>query len=262
MNTGSEVEKIISEYPSISLEEVLGSSLMSRRDVKYVFPFRCLPELLMEILGAYRVLEVCGTRIQEYHTIYFDTPALAMYHMHHSGRVNRHKIRFRRYGATNDQFLEVKTKDARGITIKNRIRTGQPGAMVLSREEEFLSKYVPYTRGEMGQVMENTFNRITLVNPAQSERVTLDYQLWFSCPDSLQNLDLPGVSIAEIKYNGHLTGSPFYSALRRKKILPNRFSKYCIGMAMLNPGLKQNLFKERVRMIRKLNEHHCETKNS
>jgi len=108
-------------------------------------------------------------------------------------------------------------------------------------------------------VLENSFNRITLVSSDQTERITLDYNLWFSNLLTDHSIEIPGISIAEIKYGSHLTGSPFHAALRRRKVVPRRFSKYCIGMAMLNPELKQNLFKEKVRYVKKINENYLQS---
>ena len=81
----------------------------------------------------------------------------------------------------------------------------------------------------------------------------IDYHIWFSNMNSDESLELPGIAIAEIKYQEHLSGSPMHLALRRAGITPKRFSKYCIGMAMLNPELKQNLFKEKIRLVNKIN---------
>ncbi len=97
------------------------------------------------------------------------------------------------------------------------------------------------------------------VNETQTERITLDYQLWFSSTISEDSIEVPGVAIAEIKYGDHLAGSSFHAALRGEKIIPHRISKYCIGMAMLNPDLKQNLFKEKVRHVRKINNHYLQS---
>jgi hypothetical protein len=102
--------------------------------------------------------------------------------------------------------------------------------------------------------MENDFKRITLVNHEQTERVTLDYNLNFTSNESGEKLDLPGVAVAEIKFENHLTGSALHAAMRTFRIRPRRFSKYAIGMALLHPGLKQNRFKNKVRKVNQINE--------
>jgi hypothetical protein len=259
MSITSNIRKALDGFSGISLEEVQRASLMRRKDSKYMFGFNQVPHLLEEASRHYRILEIDGIRSQNYQTFYYDTASRNMYLMHHNGRVNRHKIRFRKYGTSEDIFLEVKRKDSRGVTIKNRMQTRNSEASILSREEEFLSVYSPYDDVEMLPVLENSFNRITMVSPDQDERITLDYHLWFSSMVSDETLEIPGVSIAEIKFKDHLSGSVFHEALRRSRIIPRRFSKYCIGMAMLNPDLKQNLFKVRVRQVQKINNHYLQS---
>jgi len=130
---------------------------------------------------------------------------------------------------------------------------------ILSDEEEFLTFYTPYEHENIFPVLENNFNRITLVRPDRSERITIDYQLWFSSPRSDESIELPGISIAEIKYERLLSGSPFHKALRHSKIVPRRFSKYCTGMALLDDDLKQNLFKQKIRRVRRLNDNYLQS---
>jgi len=253
MSIGSEIRNTLKGMEGIPLVEVTRASLLRRKDCKYLFSVKHVPDILERISNDYRVLEIEGLRSQLYQTFYYDTPSLHMYHMHHNGRVNRHKIRIRKYGSSDELYLEVKKKDSHGITVKNRVQTNGKRNTVMSTEEEFLASYSPYSNETIEPVLENSFNRITLVRLDQSERVTIDYHIWFSSMNSDESIELPGVAIAEIKFQGHLSGSSMHLAMRSVGIIPNRFSKYCIGMAMLNPQLKQNLFKEKVRLVNKIN---------
>lgn len=258
MSTVNNIEEILSDFQGITLEEVQKASLMRRKDSKYMLSFLDLPSILSMVEKDYRVLEIGGIRSHPYHTCYYDTADLEMYHMHHRGMANRHKVRFRRYGISDLHFLEVKKKNAKGVTIKNRVRTDGMDASILTREEEFLSTYSPYTGDKIIAVLENKFNRITLVDHSQSERITLDYGLQFSSTLNGNQLVLPGLSIAEIKYESLLSGSPFNTALRLSHIRPRRFSKYAIGAALLHPDLKQNSFKEKVNRVHQLNTQYTQ----
>ena len=253
MSTGNDFTELLKRFESISLEEVNKASLMRRKDNKYLFGFQELDQLLALVSNDYRVLEIDGIRSQHYNTRYFDTDGREMYHKHHRGLSNRHKVRIRRYGSGSLHFLEVKKKNVKGVTTKKRVKINDMEHATLVREEEFLKKYSPYVGSGIEPAMENLFNRITLVNQTQSERVTLDYGLKFSSKKIGGELDLPGIAIAEIKYEGHLAGSPLHAALRKLRIKPSRFSKYAIGMALLHRELKQNRFKGRVRKVNKLN---------
>jgi len=261
MSTSSEIVSGLGKMRGISLEEVLKASLMRRKDSKYVFEVSLIPALLEMVSDTYRVLDISEVRAQEYQTFYYDTPDLDMYHMHHRGEVNRHKVRFRKYGTSNSMFLEVKKKNGKGVTVKNRIETGNGKVVIKSTEEEFLAEFIPQQYEYIVPVLENSFNRITLVNESQTERITLDYNLTFANFGSKDLIEVPGVAIAEIKYGNHLAGSVFHAALRSKKIIPRRISKYCIGMAMLNPELKQNFFKQKLRHVNKINFQHLQSLN-
>ena len=259
MSTISNIEEILSDFQPISLKEVQKASLMRRKDSKFLFSFLHLPSILSMVAGEYRVLEIGGIRSHPYHTCYYDTGDLEMYHMHHRGMANRHKVRFRKYGVSDLHFLEVKKKNSKGVTIKNRVKTDGMDASILTKEEEFLSTFSPYTGNRMVPVLENKFSRITLVNQNQSERITLDYGLQFSSTLNSNRLELPGLSVAEIKYENLLAGSLFNMALRQSHIRPQRFSKYAIGAALLHPDLKQNSFKEKVNKVHQINNDYSQT---
>jgi hypothetical protein len=255
MNIASEIAAILAEYEVITLEEIEKASLLRRKDRKYLFSTQLLPEILNQVAGTYRVLEIHTSRSHPYRTFYYDTPDLEMYHKHHRGMANRHKVRFREYTTSDIRFLEVKRKNARGITNKKRIQTSGMDQTTLLKETEFLEKNSPYRSEGINFAMENQFNRTTLVSESQAERITLDFQLCFKGLTD-ERVELPGVCVAEIKYENHLSGSAFHKALRNSRISPRRFSKYAIGMALLHPELKQNRFKERVRSVHQINKKH------
>lgn len=253
MSTANELDIILKQFDSISLEEVNRASLMRRKDKKYLFSYQQLPALLEMVSKDYRILEIDGSRSQHYNTLYFDTDGREMYHKHHRGLANRHKVRIRRYGSGKLHFLEVKKKNAKGVTTKKRVKTNTMEHAVLLKEEEFLKTHTPYAGRLIDSAIENTFHRITLVSYEQSERVTLDYGLRFISKENEQEMDLPGIAIAEIKYENQLSGSKLFAALKRLRIRPSRFSKYAIGMALLHSGLKQNRFRSKVRKVNQLN---------
>jgi hypothetical protein len=259
MTINENIESVMSQYSVISLDELGKASLMRRKDNKYVFGVAGLASILFSVKDSYLVLDIDGIRSHNYQTIYYDTPEKDMYHMHHRGKANRYKVRVRRYSTSGVQFLEVKKKDSRGVTAKNRIRTDENESALLTPGKDFLASLIPYSPDSITPVLENSFNRITLVAHDRKERITLDYQLRFSDPGSGKSLELPGLSIAEIKFSERLHESVFHRVLHNHRILPSRFSKYCIGTAMLDPLVKQNRFKEKVRKVQKINHAFIQT---
>jgi len=98
----------------------------------------------------------------------------------------------------------------------------------------------------------NRFKRLTMVNKDMSERITIDYDLKFSDLKYHHQIKNDHLCIIEIKRNRDSNKSSFINTLRELKVRPGGFSKYCIGLALLNPEVKNNLFKQKVRELKKL----------
>ena len=87
------LSNIVSNFTSISLDEMDGVKLMNRTDTKFAFKATKLPFLLNNMQSFYRVLEIDGELIHDYKSLYYDTEDRKFYLDHHNGRVNRNKIR-------------------------------------------------------------------------------------------------------------------------------------------------------------------------
>ena len=255
---------IIRTYNPIGLDEMSGIKLMNRTDTKFVTTVDRLKLLLMLAKDDYRVQEVDGKRIASYYTAYFDTPDNNMYIVHQNGHAGRQKLRIRSYMDTGLNFLEVKTKNNHGRTKKKRVdmvgfdpQHPDHGIRFLRQDEQyrsydaFLSKHLRYDPTVLTEQLENHFNRITLVNKAKTERLTIDSNLCFHNLVTGREADLTGLVIIELKRDG-LQPSPILGMLRELRIKPCGFSKYCMGSALTNPSLKRNNFKERLRLVEKL----------
>lgn len=248
-----EIKEKAQQLPPITLEEMSGIKLMNRTDTKFVASFEQLNAFLLAVQGKYYIQEKEGERLAEYHTTYFDTPDYEMYRMHHCGKQVREKIRVRTYLDSNDTFLEVKNKNNHGRTKKKRIMV--EGVDTLRAEGEnvipFLAKHAWYTLDDVSPVIENWFNRITLVNFGKSERLTIDFNLRFHHLKSDERNKLERVAIIELKRDGNVP-SPALEIIRALRIRRSGFSKYCIGSALTHKSLKRNNFKERLMMIHKM----------
>ncbi len=243
------------QLPPITLEEMACIKLMNRTDTKFVATLEQLNAFLLAVQGKYYIQEKDGERLAGYHTTYLDTPDYKMFRMHQCGRKVREKIRVRTYMDTNDTFLEVKNKNNHGRTKKKRIIV--QGLESLRAESErivpFLAEHAWYTLDEVSPVIENWFNRITLVNFAKTERLTIDFNLRFHHLKSDGRDKLERVAIIELKRDGNVP-SPALEIIRTLRIRRSGFSKYCIGSALTNKELKSNNFKARLTMIHKM-EH-------
>lgn len=248
------INTIIDGFSTVTLEDMKSVRLMNRIDTKYLVNISKIAQILTQSVQDYCVQEVDHERNIAYRTVYYDTPESKMYLAHQDGKKTREKIRLRTYVSSGLSFLEVKNKNNRGRTDKKRIKVA-PDEDFLHAEEtrKFLSKHAMFTPEDLAPALENHFTRITLVNRAMTERLTIDTNLSFHNYTTNRDYALDGIAIVELKRDGR-TPSPMHDLLIREHVHTMSFSKYCIGCALTNPTLKQNLFKERIRWVLKMNE--------
>jgi hypothetical protein len=238
---------LIGSFAPITLEQMSGVKLMNRTDTKFVTTLDRLRLLLQMAQQDYYIQEIDGERNMAYDTTYFDTTEFDMYRQHQYGHTNRQKIRFRTYVSSHLQFMEVKTKNNHGRTKKKRIEvTDMDVTDVVKRE--FLEKHLRYGVDTLQPAINNHFRRITLVNKAKTERLTIDSELCFHNLVSGVDKDMGELVIIELKRDG-LVFSPVLEMLRQLRIHPHGFSKYCMGSALTNPELPVNRFKTKLRDI-------------
>jgi hypothetical protein len=230
----------LQRFTPITLAEMDAVRLQFRVDTKYLFGTWRMPALLEELLPEYRLLEVDGQRGIAYETRYFDTAGLTHYFDHHNGRILRGKVRVRRYGGSGLCVLEAKCKTGRGDTDKRRIvLDGFPER--LTTEQQAFANLHTRTTDPLMPVLENKFRRLTFVHRQRLERLTIDTDIAFAWQE--HRVALTGLAVAEIKEERAGHGSPFKAVMHRWGVHPASFSKYCIGMALVRPSLKQNTFK-------------------
>lgn len=219
--------------------------LMNRTDTKFTFNRSQFSDVLKEILPYYRILEVEGKRLSRYKTLYYDTDDYNLYMRHHNGGMNRYKIRHRTYLESNVGFLEVKFKNNKGRTLKERIKKKQTPIDWDNDSEVFLKKSTPFAPEILKPVIWINYSRLTLVNKTGPERLTIDLDLEFVKGDSEKKL--PSLVIAEVKQEKR-KASPFLKVMKQFHIREGSISKYCMGIALITPDktVKKNNFKEKL----------------
>ncbi len=240
--TMAAIEEIVPTYSTVSLHEIEEYALQDRVDVKFLVRIVDVPSLLSILPGSYSILEVENKRISAYRTLYFDTPCLTFYFDHHNGKRPRYKIRMREYHSTNDTFLEVKKRENELRTVKNRMPIAHIRPSFSAEMRAFLAQHYPEDRRNLKAVLRNNFKRITLVNLNACERATIDMGLSFS--NRTNSLQLSHLAVVEVKQDNYSRESVILQALREKGYQPMSFSKYCTGIAFLNPDIKRNRFKQ------------------
>ena len=253
------ISSAISKFAPISLDEMESVKLMNRIDTKYAVPLSVLPAILEAAQQDYYAQEIDGKRIATYDTMYYDTETLDMYIRHHDRQLVRQKIRVRQYVDSDLTFLEIKRKNNKGRTKKKRIAI--PGFDISAQTighgkkdwsvEDFIAAKSRYHWEEITPHLSTEFHRITLVNKAKTERLTIDMDLVWKNVITGEEKTFPELVIIELKRDGNVP-SLMTKIMLDQRIHPLKISKYCIGTALTTPDLKKNRFKAKIRKIEKM----------
>jgi hypothetical protein len=242
------VNEILKSYTPISLKEMDSVALMDRTDTKFVFREIDLPAFLEQVKDDYRVLEVNGNRISRYETLYYDTPKFELYSAHQRGKPSRYKIRSRKYVESNINFFEVKFKNNKGRTIKNRIRQDEIHNDIRQEAGDLLREKTNILPESLESKLWTNFSRITLVNKHSAERVTIDIHLTFV--DNNDTKEIKDLVIAEVKQDKSIN-SAFLKMMKQYHVREGSMSKYCYGVINLISKMKHNNFKPNLITIKK-----------
>ena len=240
-------------FDSISLPELEShAGLQARVDRKYIVDFETLERLLALLGNDYLALEIDGERLQQYDSVYFDTPALAGYKQHLQGRRKRFKCRTRLYGGTAC-FFDLKMKGTRGETVKRRLPlsplahgslTADASAFL---ERELLSEYGCPAPAQLAATLHNSFARVALTHRRREERLTLDFGLMLDRVggDNTYRMRPDHVLIEAKSPNGLGTVDRILPRLGARPL--NMCSKYCLGVALSEPALPTNPYRPLLR---------------
>lgn len=250
----SEILELLDVMEPITLDQMSSIKLMNRIDTKFVTSRRMLIELLRLVREKYYVQEINGDRISPYRTTYFDTDGYTQYLQHHNRHSRRTKVRVRTYLSSGDlTFLEVKRKNNHLRTKKKRIQVKSiEDAATTEGASELVFNRTGLRIEDMHPIVQNHFDRVTLVNYGKTERLTIDFNVTFHNFETGMDFDTQNIVIIELKRDGNIF-SPITNILRDLHIHPTGFSKCCIGMVTTDPHLKQNNFKQKLRMMSKIN---------
>lgn len=248
------LDEVLCDMTPISLEEMSTVKLMNRTDTKYLLNRQMLADIARHWSPLFFVQDIAGKRTASYKTLYFDTPDALTYTVHHNRQLHRQKIRQREYVDTGTLFCEVKNKVNTGRTKKKRmeIPASEWGKLYEMPEmKQFLKEKVWITQEPLLPRLQNQFQRITLVNKAKTERITVDSGIRFHNQLNNRVADVSDLVIVEVKQDGNQP-SDFKKLLLDARVPQKRLSKYCLGMLLTDEHIKYNRFKEKIRYVSKL----------
>lgn len=249
----AETKDIIAElerYDTVSLDDLLQIELLNRKDTKFVFSVEKLPKILNVLQSYYSVLKIETNRIFNYESMYFDTNEYTLYNEHHNGKLNRYKVRYRRYIETDTCFFEIKFKSNTGRTIKKRIQDLFINTTIEGQGIEFIEQNTPYLAKNFEPKLLVFYKRITLASIKRQERFTIDIGLdYFNFENQA---GWPKLAIAEVKQDRVALASPVFRIFKENKIRQMGMSKYCVGIVGTDCPVKKNRFKPKLLMINKI----------
>ncbi|MEO6472374.1 MAG: polyphosphate polymerase domain-containing protein [Aeromicrobium sp.] len=231
----------VSLLEPIGLESLMEqAALQTRVDRKYLVPAEVIAKVIGELDGSLNALEINGKRLFGYQSVYFDTEDYQCFNNHLQGRRRRFKVRTRSYVDSGDCMLEVKLKGGRSETMKSRLPYDSEDAFRLTAEgREFITDLIgdEETGNRLRPVLLSAYSRATLIDLNDLSRVTCDVELeWLSA--NHHSGEPVGDVLIETKTAGPLSGTD--RLLRTYGHRPISISKYCLGVALLNPEMNAN----------------------
>ncbi len=256
-STDDAFTELLRSFRPVTLEEMDGIRLMNRIDTKFLTDTKELSDILSDALDeGYRVFEMEGERLHTYDSIYFDTADLKTFTDHRRGKATRQKIRTRLYEDSGLCFLEVKRKNNHGRTRKKRMTLPLDEFRDFRNDSSactWLSDHSDFCAPVLSPSLETRFRRVTLADEALSERLTIDIALSFHNLRSERDAGMGAAVVIELKQDGRKR-SAMREILLRHRVKPLKVSKYCIGIVATDPEVMPGKFKERLRLIEKMNK--------
>lgn len=220
----------------ISLAELTEkAALQTRVDRKYMLPMTDALALLSRVSPDTRALEIEGSRVFRYQSVYFDTDDLVCFRLTAHRRRRRFKIRTRTYLDSALCWLEVKTEGYRGGTVKSRLPYERQDEDSVTPGRWFVESVLgEQASPHFAPTLFTHYRRATLYQAAGNSRATIDIDLSWTDTDGRQ-LRLPDVAVVETKTGS--AASPVDRLLWASGHRPTRISKYATGLAALRPDL-------------------------
>jgi SPX domain protein involved in polyphosphate accumulation len=237
-------------FVHVELADLPKELLMERIDRKFAIHIDQAPQVIAKLSSDYQVISVDGRVISKYNSLYFDTSKYDFYSAHQRGFKNRMKVRYRSYPETSTTFLEVKSKNNKSFTTKERVLTPSMAWPFTVQLNEFIKRQLPDIEPlDLRPTVRIDYERIGFISEDRTERFSLDFNIRFSHDgkeDGFENL-----AILEVK-QPNVAQSPVVMAMRHRSIEEQSLSKYCMALSAINPKLRSNNFKPIFRKIEKI----------
>jgi hypothetical protein len=246
-----ETNNILQSFDPVSLAELNTTMLNDRIETKFIFNIALLPAILQKLPTHYNILSIDDTRIHKVDSLYFDAEDHQLYLLHQNGKMNRYKVRYRKYPDSFMSYFELKFKNNKGRIIKNRIAQKDIKNEIKNESASFLSMKTGLDPEKLFPSLWVHYHRISLIHKFSKERTTIDIKTDFKFNST--SFSKTSLVIAEVKQE-KFAPSPFFKVMKELHLQPCNMSKYCYGLISLNllGDLKKNNFKPLLLNINKL----------
>jgi hypothetical protein len=207
--------------------------------------------LLKELRNYYSVLDINGHKLFNYSNLYFDTPDMKFYKNHINGKLSRFKIRLRNYRETNENYIEVKQKNNREETKKNRFLVPSFNKNSLYELRDNISELVNVNVNAIKPIVNIEYKRVTLIKPDVYDKITFDYSFKVNISDG-SFIELNNLAIIEHKIIKNQNRHILNQLAKIHKAINISISKYCLANVLTNPDVKYNSYKSKLITINKI----------
>jgi hypothetical protein len=120
-------------------------------------------------------------------------------------------------------------------------------------EDYHLIQYKRLQERPIEKKLTNSFKRITLTNKKFTERITIDLEIHFE--NQSRRIWMPDLVVVEVKQGKTDVFSSTVQMLKKLRVHESGFSKYAIGVSLLEEGIKYNNFKPILLKVNKLTRY-------
>lgn len=244
--------RILNNLREIAINESAPAHFINGIEARYLLPQQKLEEILAAVQPYYKLLHLREKRLFRHDTLYFDTPERLFYHQHISGRTNRYKIRSHRYVETDEHYFELKCRTNKKHTLIQRVPLDDLSEDICDYGKQLIVKNIPIRTFGLAPALWVYHHRFMLVNPDTNERLSFDANVWFRWKTKF--VAYPNLIIADVQQERSRL-SPFRMLMKEMGIREGGISKYCLGLANIEPTLKVNTIKPILVKINQLNNY-------
>lgn len=238
-------ERALERLPVATADQIAGRDLQRRSEIKFVTGAETALGLLPALSSRYAVMMAGPRRVASYRSVYFDTPALDLFHAHRRGRRVRYKVRIRHYQDRHVSTLEVKTRLTGLVSLKVRRSRSYGDSWLRADDRDFIATICPV--GPLHEQAWVDYRRVSLLNVTGEERVTIDLDMCLR--RGAKEARLPGLAVIEVKQRVRDRQTTVVAALRASGVREGWASKYCTAVILTTADERAHRLREGMRAL-------------